>query len=91
MIATHPEHGSDRLEVGLVERARTRFDVPIAHVVVDAGRDTARLVDGGTPPPPRRPASATPRATSGSRPARVLVIAGTFVSFLLHSRTRPAG
>lgn len=35
VISTHPEGRSNWLERGVVERARSRFDVPITHVVVD--------------------------------------------------------
>jgi hypothetical protein len=35
VISTHPEGRSHWLEQGLVEEARRRFKVPIAHVVVD--------------------------------------------------------
>ena len=35
IISTHPEGRSQWLERGVVRAARTRFDVPITHVVVD--------------------------------------------------------
>lgn len=36
VIATHPEHRSNWLARGLVERVAERFDGPILHLVVDA-------------------------------------------------------
>jgi hypothetical protein len=39
IISTHPEGRSNWLERGVVESARQRFAVPIAHVVVDLGRN----------------------------------------------------
>jgi len=41
VISTHPEGRSNWLEVGVVEGARERFDLPTTHVVVD-------LAAGGT-------------------------------------------
>jgi nucleotide-binding universal stress UspA family protein len=38
VIATHPEGASNWLARNVVGRARMRFDVPIAHVVVDGAR-----------------------------------------------------
>jgi GABA permease len=35
VISTHPEGRSNWLERGVVENAKERFDVPVAHVVVD--------------------------------------------------------
>jgi GABA permease len=35
IISTHPQGRSHWLERGVVEKARTRFDVPLTHVVVD--------------------------------------------------------
>jgi GABA permease len=35
VISTHPEGRSNWLERGVVESAKERFDVPVAHVVVD--------------------------------------------------------
>jgi GABA permease len=37
IVSTHPLGRSHWLERGVVERARTRFDVPLTHVVVDLG------------------------------------------------------
>jgi hypothetical protein len=39
IISTHPEGRSHWLERGVVERARERFTVPVAHVVVDLERE----------------------------------------------------
>jgi hypothetical protein len=36
IIATHPPERSNWLERGVVEKATTRFDVPVIHIVVDA-------------------------------------------------------
>ena len=33
VIATHPAGESHWLERGLIEKARTRFDIPVSHVV----------------------------------------------------------
>ena len=35
VVATHPEESASWLERGGVERARERFALPIAHVVID--------------------------------------------------------
>jgi hypothetical protein len=43
IIATHPEHRSNWLAHGLVERACERFDLPVLHVVVQ---------DAAVPPEP---------------------------------------
>jgi GABA permease len=44
IVSTHPPGRSHWLERGVVEKARTRFDVPLIHVVVDldAGADSPR-------------------------------------------------
>jgi hypothetical protein len=47
IVSTHPPGRSNWLERDVVERARERFDVPIAHVVVDLERER-----GVSPPPP---------------------------------------
>jgi hypothetical protein len=39
ILSTHPEGRSHWLERGVVEAARTRFTVPITHVVVDLERE----------------------------------------------------
>jgi GABA permease len=39
IISTHPPGRSHWLERGVVERARSRFDLPLIHVVVDLGAD----------------------------------------------------
>ena len=36
VISTHPEGTSHWLERGVVEAARSRFDVPVTHVIGDA-------------------------------------------------------
>ncbi len=41
IISTHPEGRSNWLERGVVSSARTRFAVPITHVVVDLEAETA--------------------------------------------------
>ena len=38
IVATHPEERSNWLAHNLVERARSRFEIPVAHVVVDLVR-----------------------------------------------------
>ena len=35
IVSTHPPGRSNWLELGVVERARERFDIPVTHVVVD--------------------------------------------------------
>jgi hypothetical protein len=35
VIATHPEHRSNWLELRLVERVRERYALPVLHVIVD--------------------------------------------------------
>jgi hypothetical protein len=40
IISTHPEGRSHWLEARVVERARERFDVPVAHVVVDLAAES---------------------------------------------------
>jgi GABA permease len=44
IISTHPPGRSHWLERGVVERARSRFEIPLVHVVVDldADRDDSR-------------------------------------------------
>jgi len=49
IISTHPRGRSNWLEKGVVERARARFDQPIAHVVVDLVREQA-VASSGTAP-----------------------------------------
>jgi GABA permease len=39
IVSTHPPGRSHWLERGVVEKARTRFDVPLTHVVVDLDAD----------------------------------------------------
>ena len=39
IISTHPPGRSHWLERGVVERARSRFDMPLIHVVVDLDAD----------------------------------------------------
>jgi hypothetical protein len=41
VVSTHPPGRSHWLEQGVVENARTRFDVPVTHVVVDVTAQTA--------------------------------------------------
>jgi hypothetical protein len=45
IISTHPPGRSHWLERGVVERARSRFDIPLIHVVVDLDADA----DDSTP------------------------------------------
>ena len=45
IISTHPEGRSHWLEIGVVERARERVDVPITHVVVDLAAETEQVRD----------------------------------------------
>ncbi len=42
IISTHPEGKSNWLERGVVSSARERFTVPVTHVVVDLGAETAQ-------------------------------------------------
>lgn len=42
VISTHPPGRSNWLERGVVERAQERFDLPIAHVVVDLEAEASR-------------------------------------------------
>ena len=42
IVSTHPPGRSHWLERGVVEKARTRFDVPLTHVVVDLDADRPR-------------------------------------------------
>ena len=39
VVSTHPPGRSNWLELGVVENARMRFDVPVTHVVVDLSAD----------------------------------------------------
>ena len=39
VVSTHPPGRSNWLELGVVENARLRFDVPVTHVVVDLAAD----------------------------------------------------
>lgn len=39
VISTHPEGRSNWLEKGVVRQARSRYDVPVTHVVVDLERE----------------------------------------------------
>ena len=41
IVSTHPAGRSNWLERGVIERSRERYDVPIAHVVVDLERERA--------------------------------------------------
>jgi hypothetical protein len=43
ILSTHPEGRSNWLERGVVEAARTRFAVPITHVVVDLERQSEEV------------------------------------------------
>ena len=47
VVSTHPPGRSHWLELGVVENARMRFDVPVTHVVVDIGQVTTRSVPEG--------------------------------------------
>jgi hypothetical protein len=42
IISTHPEGRSHWLEKGIVDAARERFAVPIAHVVVDLSAEAGQ-------------------------------------------------
>jgi hypothetical protein len=90
IIATHPEGSSNWLEHGLVAQARERFDVPITHVVVDAARQEARLVEYE---PSDRAAPARERHTTRDlsilAAAWVLAILGTLVSFIFYAVDAP--
>ena len=44
MIATHPEHRSNWLAHDLVSRACARFQLPVAHVVVDEHVEAPRVL-----------------------------------------------
>ena len=45
IISTHPEERSNWLARGVVSRARERFGLPVAHVVVESGvRDDQAVV-----------------------------------------------
>ena len=48
-ISTHPEGRSQWLERGVVTGARTRFDVPITHVVVDLEAEREEVRPHGSP------------------------------------------
>jgi GABA permease len=41
VVSTHPPGRSHWLELGVVENARMRYDVPVTHVVVDLGQTEA--------------------------------------------------
>ena len=45
VISTHPEGRSHWLEERVVDRARERFDVPVAHVVVDLSAESEQVRD----------------------------------------------
>jgi hypothetical protein len=49
IISTHPEGRSQWLERGVVTGARTRFDVPITHVVVDLEAEREEVRPHGSP------------------------------------------
>jgi hypothetical protein len=49
IISTHPEGRSQWLERGVVTGARTRFDVPITHVVVDLEAEREDVRPHGSP------------------------------------------
>ena len=49
VVSTHPPGRSHWLELGVVENARMRFDVPVTHVVVDLMGTTAAGFTGGAP------------------------------------------
>jgi hypothetical protein len=86
IVATHPDGRSNWLERGLVAQARERFDVPIAHVVVDLEREEARLVEEERPDP-RAPARErhTGRDLALLAVAAVLAILGSLISFVLYA------
>jgi hypothetical protein len=52
IISTHPEGRSNWLERGVVENARERFAVPIAHVVVDLEAEREDVLDAPDPAKP---------------------------------------
>jgi hypothetical protein len=90
IIATHPEGRSNWLERGLVAQARERFEVPITHVVVDAARQEARLVERE---PADRVAPARERHTARDLVllalAGVLAIVGSLISFVFYVAGAP--
>jgi hypothetical protein len=90
IVATHPEGRSNWLERGLVAQARERFDVPIAHVVVDAEHAEARLVERERPDP-RAPARErhTRRDLVLLAVAGLLAILGSLISFVLYAADAP--
>jgi GABA permease len=45
VVSTHPPGRSHWLEQGVVDQARTRFDVPVTHVVVDLEQPAGSLRD----------------------------------------------
>jgi hypothetical protein len=90
IIATSPPERSNWLERGLVSQARARFELPITHVVVDAARDEASLVDSepvdlGAPARERH----TARDLALLAGAWVLAILGTLVSFVFYVADAP--
>lgn len=85
VVATHPEGRSNWLERGLVAQARERIGVPVTHVVVDAARDEARVVEREAAD---RRAPARERHTGRDLGllalAAVLPIAGSLISFVFY-------
>ena len=86
IVATHPEGRSNWLERGLVAQARERFDVPITHVVVDAARNEAHVLerettDGSAPARERH----TTRDLSLLAVVAVLAILGSLISFVFYA------
>ena len=49
IISTHPPGSSNWLELGVVEAARARFDVPVTHVIGDATIDDVSARDASAP------------------------------------------
>lgn len=46
VIATHPADRSNWLERDVIEKARTRFDLPITHIVIDAEPEAGSTFEG---------------------------------------------
>lgn len=88
IVASHAESDENWLEHGLVAQARERFDVPVAHVVVDAGEAHVveeEPVDRSAPGRERH----ARRDFALLAAAWLLAIVGTLISFVFYVTDAP--
>jgi hypothetical protein len=83
LVATHPRDTENWLEHDVVPQARSRYSIPIAHVVVDAASGTDAFVPPDAEPPAVVRERHRVRDVAFLSAMTVLAVVGTLVSLLL--------